>query len=139
MNFTGDNKNFDESNDSTSIQQLTNVIGKIANMMGQNAMTTQNINKQLGIVSSSVNAMGERVNRLDERMYQIENNEEITTDMANNIRRSVNKKVFDIVGDDPLEQAKYYRPFVKRLWSEAKKEGGCAHEYARTQNATIKN
>ena len=136
-NFQGVNNGMNEMNEDTTIQQLTNVVGQIANMMGQNAMTTQNINKQLGIVSSSVNAMGERVNNLDERMYQIENHEEVTTEMCETIGVAAKSRIYEILGNDELERVKYYRTFIKRLWADAKRYGGCGHKIATTKKCNF--
>lgn len=97
---------------------------QLLNITGQTAMNVNQMSQQMGIMASQVSKINDKVDNLDGRMYQLENNEEITTAQKNEIIRKVSKRAFEIIGDDLYEQEKYKQIFIKRLYADAKKYTG---------------
>lgn len=46
--------------------------------------------------------------------------EEITTAQKDRIKRSIHKRIYDILGSNPLDLEKYRHTFISRLYSDAK-------------------
>ena len=91
--MTNTNNNFD-------MQTLMNIVG-------QSAMTTNQISQQLGIMANSVNTMRNDINGLKDDMEQIKLNEEITTTQQENIIEIARHRVCDILNfndDDMYER-----------------------------------
>ena len=88
--MTNTNNNFD-------MQTLMNIVG-------QSAMTTNQISQQLGIMANSVNTMRNDINGLKDDMEQIKLNEEITTTQQENIIEIARHRVCDILNfnDDDI-------------------------------------
>lgn len=106
-NNNGTNGNFD-------IQQLMNITG-------QTAMNVNNMSRQLGIVANAVDTIRDDVGTLTNRIDDLELNEEITTAQCEMIRELSEKRIVEILGNDSLERQKYFRIFIGRLYSDAKK------------------
>lgn len=122
MNFENDNgndRNFD-------MQQLMNITG-------QTAINLNNMSKQLGIVASAVNDIRSDVEGLSGRMDILEQKEEITTEQAATINRSVRKRVGNILGDNEDDLAKYRRIFSASLYGDARKYAGLGNTYPATK------
>lgn len=133
-----DNNNDDNKKEVMNMNEIVNTndgnfdMQMVINLMGQNAMTVQGMNKQLGIVATKVSSIENDVNGMKDEIYQLKNNEEITTEQAANIRRAAHKRVNDILGTDE-EKAKYFRTFIVCLWTDVRKNAGCGSTYYATK------
>ena len=103
MNY--ENKN---TNGNFDMQQLVNVAG-------QTAMNVNNMSKQLGIIVSTVDTIKTDVGALTIRMDNLELNEEITTEQSERIRELAEKRIVEILGNDPLERQKYFKIFIGKM------------------------
>lgn len=121
MNY--ENKN---TNGNFDMQQLVNVAG-------QTAMNVNNMSKQLGIIVSTVDTIKTDVGALTIRMDNLELNEEITTEQSERIRELAEKRIVEILGNDPLERQKYFKIFIGKLYSDAKKNAGLGSKIDRTK------
>lgn len=119
-------------NEMTNINHKDFDMQSLMNLMGQNAMTVHSMNQQLGIVATKVSGIENEVNGMKDEIYQLKNNEEITTEQANSILITARKRVCTILDSDE-EQAKYYNVFIRRLWSDAKVNAGCGSTYHSTK------
>lgn len=114
-----DGKNFD-------MQQLMN-------LCGQNMMTVNNLSRQMGLVANKVDSLDKCMTMLVDRVDGIELRSEIDSDQEERLRKTVNKRVYEILHYDPLEIAKYSRRFFSRCWSDAKRDAGVAASYKATK------
>lgn len=90
-------------------------------------------NKQLGIITQSVTSMRNDISGLTDRMDQIESNEEITTEQTKKIINTAQTRVNTILGEDEFEHQKYFRSFVGRIYSDARKYAGLASSISTTK------
>lgn len=84
-----------------------------------------NINTRLESLSSSLDSLSSRTSTL-------ENDTEITTEQADAITSTAQYRVYEILGDDPEDHQKYFRGFIRRLYSDAHRNAGLAKRIART-------
>lgn len=115
----GNNGNFD-------LQQLMNITG-------QTAMNINGISKQMGVIATSVDSLRTDVSDLTGRMDLLEQKEEITTTQTEEIRNAACKRIYEILGNDKVEHEKYYKTFIKRLYSNTRHEAGLGSSIARTR------
>lgn len=106
---------------------------QLMNITGQTAMNVNNMSKQLGIVATAVNALTDDVNSMKEDIFQLKENEEITTTQQETINESARRRIMEIIGNDPLENQKYFRIFVQRLYKETRQNAGLGSKIARTK------
>ena len=118
--------NNDNGNGNYDMQQLMNIVG-------QSAMNLNNMSRQLGIVASAVNTLTEDVGTMKDDIFQLKENEEITTTQQETINELARKRVLEIIGDDPLEVQKYLRIFIQRLYKETRQNAGLGSKIARTK------
>lgn len=118
-NYGANNENFD-------MQQLMNITG-------QTALNINNMSKQLGIVASAIDTIRTDVDGLTGRMDRLEQKEEITTEQASTINRSIRKRVGDILGNNEEDLAKYRRIFSASLYGDARKYAGLGNTYPATK------
>lgn len=118
--------NYKENNENFDMQQLMNITG-------QTAMNVNNISKQLGVVAMAVNTLTDDVNSMKEDIFQLKENEEITTTQQEMINELAKKRVLEIIGNDPLEIKKYFRIFVQRLYKDTRQNAGLGSKIARTK------
>lgn len=123
MNY-GNNNN--ATNGNFDMQQLVNITG-------QTAMNVNNMSKQMGIIASTVDTIRTDVGTLTIRMDNLELNEEITTEQSERIRELAEKRIVEILGNDPLERQKYFKIFIGKLYSDAKKNAGLGSKIDRTK------
>ncbi len=81
-------------NDNYDMQMLMNIVG-------QSAMTTNQISQQIGIVVNSVNTMKVEINTIKEDMFQLKYNEEVTTTQQENIIEAARNRVSYILKATP--------------------------------------
>jgi len=132
-----DNKN---NNDVFGFDSLIKALKQSAELTKSNAESTaailidlKNTKSMLGGVATTVKDIGDNVSNLNDRMYNIEQNEEITTEQNENITSSVRRRIFEIIGNDELDLHKYYRIFAQRLYSNARRNGGMGSKVSRTK------
>lgn len=118
--------NYKENNENFDMQQLMNITG-------QTAMNVNNISRQLGVVAIAVNTLTDDVNSMKEDIFQLKENEEITTTQQEMINELAKKRVLEIIGNDPLEIKKYFRIFVQRLYKDTRQNAGLGSKIARTK------
>lgn len=118
--------NYKENNENFDMQQLMNITG-------QTAMNVNNISRQLGVVAMAVNTLTDDVNSMKEDIFQLKENEEITTTQQEMINELAKKRVSEIIGNDPLEIKKYFRIFVQRLYKDTRQNAGLGSKIARTK------
>ena len=118
--------NYKENNENFDMQQLMNITG-------QTAMNVNNISRQLGVVAMAVNTLTDDVNSMKEDIFQLKENEEITTTQQEMINELAKKRVLEIIGNDPLEIKKYFRIFVQRLYKDTRQNAGLGSKIARTK------
>ena len=122
MNF----ENTNVTNANFDMQQLMNITG-------QTAMNVNNMSRQLGLVASAVNSLTDDVNTMKDDIFQLKENEEITTTQQEVLNELARKRVLEIIGDDPLEIQKYLRIFIQRLYKETRQSAGLGSKVARTK------
>lgn len=110
---------------------------QLMNITGQTAMNLNNMGKQLGIVTTAVNGLTDDVNIIKAKIEKIEFNEEITTDQNNAIIETAKKRVCQIIGGDAFEIKKYFRIFVMRLYTDARKYAGLGSKISRTRKGAF--
>lgn len=89
-----------------------------------------------------IDAIGTKVNSVEKRMDDFENNSELTTQQRNSVRRAVNKQVYSLLQlperkcdwskADKITAEKYSRLFHQRCYSEVAKRGHLAQPYGTT-------
>lgn len=116
----------------------------LANLVGQNALAVQGImagfnetKRQLGLVATQMVDVKNDVSNLNDRMYQIENNEEVTTEQVETIKSVAISRIKEILGKDENLWAKYSKTFFYRLYSDARKEAGCGSKVDRTRKCNF--
>jgi len=106
---------------------------ELMNITGQNAMTVGNINRQLGIVVTTVNNLSDDVNMIKSDMEILKLNEEVTTTQQEKIIETARRRTFEVLGTDIIDHKKYFRKFIGRLYSDTRKYAGLGSKIARTK------
>lgn len=106
---------------------------QLMNLCGQNMMTVNNLSRQMGLVANKVDSLDKCMTMLVDRVDGIELRSEIDSDQEERIRKTVNKRVYEILHYDPFEIARYSRRFFSRCWSDAKRDAGVAASYKATK------
>ncbi len=101
----------------------------LMNITGQNALIVNNLNQQMGIVTSSINSIRSDVGVIRDELDQLKLNEEITTDQAETIIERARSRVVTVLGE---YDKKYFKRFIARLYSDAKKYNGLGSSIYRT-------
>lgn len=117
----------------TNIESTNFDMQQLMNINGQIAMNVNNMSKNLGIITIAVDNLKNDVGSLTDRMDTLELKEEITTTQDEEIRNAACKRVYEILGDNIVTHAKYYRTFIRRLYSDARHEAGLGSSIARTR------
>lgn len=101
----------------------------LMNLTGQNALMMKGLSQQMGIVTTTVDSMRSDMNIMKGDIDQLKYNEEITTDQVKSIVASAKHKVITLL--EKYDKT-YFRRFIGRLYTEAKKEGGLGSTIERT-------
>ena len=115
-----------ENNSNYDMQQILNITG-------QTAMNIQAMSKQMGIVTTAINSLTDDVSIIKTDIDQLKLNEEVTTTQAEVIIEVATKRTVQILGEDALERQKYFRIFIKKLYSDARHYAGLGNKIARTK------
>lgn len=92
--------------------------------------------------SVKVENIGAKVNAVEQRMNEFENNSELTTQQRNNVRHTVSKQVYKLLElperksdwsrEDRVKAKKYSQLFHQRCYSEVSKKGHLYSPYGTT-------
>lgn len=92
--------------------------------------------------AKSIERIDRKVDTVEKRMNDFENNSEITTQQRNTVRRTVNAQVYKLLGlpekksswnlDDKVKAKKYSQLFHQRCYSEVSKKGHLSAPYGTT-------
>ena len=130
-----------DNNSDFDMQQLINIIG-------QSAMTTQAITQQMGLIVAKTETLENNINEVqsvlsskieklvnDENAHykELKENSEITTTKQEKIIETAQHRVSEILGFDDKEKAKYFRTFILRIYSDARKYAGLGSKISRTK------
>ena len=124
-------KNYDE------IMQMLN---KTAEITRDNSMSTAVILKKmddqeklLGGLAKTVNSINDDMSLMKNDIDQIKLNEEVTTDQEETIIQCAKKRIHAILGDDEMENSKYFKTFIMRLYSDTRKYAGLGSKISKTR------
>ncbi len=124
-------KNYDE---------IMELIGKTVEITKDNSENTavmlkklQDQERMLGGLSKTVDGINDTVIGLSTDIDQLKLNEEVTTTQQETIIESAQKRVTEIIGDDPLERKKYFKIFIQRLYKDTRQSAGLGSKIARTR------
>lgn len=116
--------------ENNSLEQL--IRGNAEAIKGVTAMITNLSANFVGIKDEMIITKND-IAKLSDRMFTIEQNEEITSDQCDTITASTKTRITQILGSDELVRAKYYKLFSSRLYSDARKYAGLGSRIARTK------
>ena len=99
-------------------EEVMELVGKVAEVSAENTQSTAVVLARLeqqGVLltglSKSVTAVKDDVATLSNDMEQLKLNEEVTTTQQETITEAAKKRICEIIGNDELEQKKYFRIF----------------------------
>lgn len=116
-----------------SQEQFQQVLGSIADSMKAISNNQITLNSRITDMDSRFNSLSSSLDSLSSRTFTLENDTEITTEQADAITSTAQYRVYEILGDDPEDHQKYFRGFIRRLYSDAHRNAGLAKRIARTQ------
>lgn len=112
----------------------------IVNLIGSNAQSVSELTQQMGLfnnrlssVESNVSSTKNDVENIKFDIQEIKYNAEITTEQCCKITDTAKKRVYEILGDDPNERAKYFGSFIRRCYADAAQYAGLAKKISRTR------
>lgn len=121
-------------------EELMELVGKTAEIATSNtentAIVLQKLKAQeqlLGGLSNTVDVLDKKMTDIGNDIDQLKLNEEVTTTQQEIIVESAQKRVVEIIGDDPLEREKYFKIFIKRLYKDTRQCAGLGSKIARTR------
>lgn len=124
-------KNYDE---------IMELIGRTVELTNRNSEDTSviidKLNKQdrlLNGLSHTVSNMEESLGYVGNEIEQLKMNEEVTTTQQEILVETAQKRVCEILGNDPLEREKYFMIFIKRLYKDTRQNAGLGSKIARTK------
>ena len=134
-------------NEIVSMNDITENIKELGKFSKQLAVSTNQLaestkaifielaeNKEkINLINNALSSIQEKVSNHSTRLDQLELNEEITSEQEIVIRDSAKKRVFTIIGDDVLDYQKYFRSFISKLYTNARKEAGLGSKISKTR------
>lgn len=106
---------------------------------------TKNLEQVSGILSTTIPALQEdvlsvtqQVGQMSQDIIDLKENEEITTAQSENIQRAAKRRVYEVLGSGCDDYSRYYRVFIKRLYTEAKQRAGLGSSISRTRKGDYK-
>ena len=109
----------------------------LMNLMGQNAITVQGLSQQMGIMATKMSSIESNMGMVMSDIDQLKNNEEITTEQVETIKKTAVSRIREILGRDEYTWAKYFRTFIKRIYSDARANAGCGSKVDRTRKCNF--
>ncbi len=121
-------------------EHIMETLGKTAELTKANSENTAivlaKLNAQEALInglSNTVSGISETMTGLSDDINQLKLNEEVTTTQQEIIVESAQKRVIEIIGDDPLEHEKYFKIFIQRLYKDTRQSAGLGSKIARTR------
>lgn len=96
-------------------------------------------NKMFVSVANSITNVNDKIDKLDSRIDNLEQNEEITTEQSERIRSCAQMRISEILGDDPLDRKKYYRIFIQHLYHDTRAYAGLGSKIDRTRKSNFQS
>lgn len=128
-------KNYAMVKNNDNQPDIISVLSKIDNNQSEMSKVIYGIANSFGTISQDVEKLKSSANHTEERLTQLELNEEITTYQQETIIDMARKRIVDILGSDPLERQKYFRIFSQRLYSDTRRNAGLGSKISRTRKA----
>ncbi len=95
-----------------------------------NKISTQD--RLINGLSKSVANISDTVLSLSDDINQLKYNEEITTFQNESLTSAAQKRICEILGNSTEERAKYFRTFIRKLYSDMRKNAGLGSKISRT-------
>ena len=121
-------------------EEIMELVEKTAEIATSNTENTAIVLQKLKAQELLLGGLSNTVDRLDNKMTDIGNdidqlklNEEVTTTQQEIIVESAQKRVVEIIGDDPLEREQYFKIFIQRLYKDTRQSAGLGSKIARTR------
>lgn len=115
-------------------------LGQTVNLTKSNSESTaaiivdlQNTKNAVGGLAIQIKNINDNIGNIGDRMNNIEQSEEITTEQNENIIETVRRRIGEILGQDPFDRSKYYRIFAQRLYSDVRRKANMGSKAARTR------
>ncbi len=115
------------------MQQLMNIVGENAISTGQIALSVKNINKQMGIMSIQMNDLADDMSSVKGEIEILKLNEEVTTNQQETITKTAKRRVSEILNYDDSDMARYFRTFIGRCYSNARRYAGLGSKISMTK------
>lgn len=121
-------------------ENIMDTLGKTAELTRANSENTAIVLAKLNAQETLINGLSNTVSGISETMTglsddinQLKLNEEVTTTQQEILVESAQKRVVEIIGDDPLEREKYFKIFIQRLYKDTRQSAGLGSKIARTR------
>lgn len=121
-------------------ENIMDALGKTAELTRANSENTAIVLAKLNAqeilingLSNTVSGISESMTGLSDDINQLKLNEEVTTTQQEIIVESAQKRVVEIIGDNPLEREKYFKIFIQRLYKDTRQSAGLGSKIARTR------
>lgn len=112
----------------TKFEQILQAMQLTAQCMNSTEKTTNNMIALIQHHSTEINALQDSVNSIEDKMINIVDDittlkytSEIDTKQHEKLTSAAKRRVFSLIGYDPLDQKKYFRTFISKLYSDAKR------------------
>lgn len=122
------------------LKELETATTNVINSTSQLAKATNAILSKLAIhddnfttITTAISSIQGEMETNTKRLDQLELNEEITSKQEDMISTIAKRRVFEIIGDDDLDYQKYFRSFISKLYTNARKEAGLGSKINRTR------
>lgn len=133
-------QNYQTNNEVFDFNKIMGIIGQTAQLIQRNAESTsvmmerlERTENLLGGISTRVNTFGDSLTIVEDKVGVLELSEEITTFQNENITTAVKRRIYEIIGDKPLDMEKYSKIFYLRLYSDARKNANMGSKVSRTR------
>ena len=130
----------------TSLDQILHVMQLTAQCMGSTEKTTNNMIALIQHNTNDINALQDTVSSIKDKMNTIVDDvttlkytSEIDTKQHENITKAAKRRVFALIGYDPLDQKKYFRTFIAKLYNDTKKYANLGPQIAVTHKEDYDN
>lgn len=130
----------------TSFDQILHAMQLTAQCMGSTEKTTNNMIALIQHNTNDINALQDTVSSIKDKMHTIVDDvttlkytSEIDTKQHENITKAAKRRVFALIGYDPLDQKKYFRTFIAKLYSDTKKYANLGPQIAVTHKEDYDN
>lgn len=120
--------------------EIMELVGRTAEVTHENSENMSqllhridNQSRLLGGLAKSVTNIEGQVTDLGSEIEQLKLNEEVTTTQQEMLIETAQRRVCEILGNDPLEREKYFRIFIKRLYKDTRQNAGLGSKVSRTK------